>query len=142
MLNLTLSLHRGSYAPGETVTGKVILKNDGPAAQVVNSRLGLNSAVAPQPFREIGFIISDPAGAEVVFTSKVNRGFPAAENFKALNPGETIEREYQIDKYYPLAQPGSYTIQAIYQNQSDPQDGRVAWKGEIQSNTVSFRVER
>ena len=141
MLNVILILDRDSYSLGESITAKVVLKNEGTSSQIVNGRLSLNSAVTPQPFREIAFAIFDPTGAEVGFALKVNRGFPEADDFKELRPGETIEDEYPIHKYYILNKPGKYTIQSIYQNQSDPGDGREAWKGELKSNVVSFTVE-
>lgn len=141
MLELALSLDRDAYAPGDPIAGKVVLRNSGSTALVVNSRLALNSIFAPRPYREVSFLVTDPSDSEVEFGPRINRGRPKADDFKQLMPGDTLVREYAIQRYFALKKPGKYSVQAVYQNQSDPGTGTEVWKGEIKSNVVSFTLQ-
>lgn len=141
MLDVTLSLDREAYAPGDPIVGKVVIKNIASTALVVNGRLAPHSTFAPSPFREVSFVVTDPSDADVEFGPRINRGYPKPDDFKQLMPGETLVREYAIQEYFALNSPGKYSIQAVYQNQSDPGNGTEAWKGEIESNVVSFTLE-
>lgn len=140
MLQLALNLDNPTYTVNNSISGKLILKNVGEDAVVVNSRLAINKAFAPALFREVSLVVTDPSGATAEFASKVNIGEPKKNDFKELAPGELAERAFDIDLYYVLEQPGDYSVQAVYNNQADPGDGRMAWKGELKSNVATFTL--
>ncbi len=143
MLELTLNLNKAQFAAGEPITGRITLRNAGSDAVKVNGRLALNTPYAPEEMREIAFALSDPSGAPLDFQAKVNIGAPRDNQFKTLAPGEAIERSYNLAAYYDLAKPGTYAVQAVYQNQSEPEsaNGTNVWKGEVKSLVARFTVQ-
>ncbi len=106
---------------------------------LTNRRLALNYSDALPEECEVKFLIHDSAGVELPFTSRVNIGHPEDRHFAELGPGQQLEREYPLGRTYPLTAPGRYTVQALYQNATDPSTG-PAWKGELRSNSVAFEV--
>ena len=144
MLELTLTLNQDKYAPGEPINSLVRLRNAGSEAVKVNGRLAINTPYAPEEMRDIAFAVSDPSGAVVDFQLKVNVGAPADNEFKTLQPGEVIEQSYNLARYYDLKRPGTYSVQAAYQNQSEPgmPPGTSVWKGEVKSAEARFAVQR
>ena len=141
MLDVSLSLDREAYARNDPILGKVAIRNIASTPLVVNGRLAPHSIFAPRPFREVSFVVTDPLHAEVEFGPRINRGYPRPEDFQQLMPGETLVREYSLREYFALDKPGQYSVQAVYQNQSDPGSGTEAWKGESKSKVVSFTLE-
>lgn len=141
MLEFTLSMDREVYIPGESIVGKLTLRNTGSEPVVVNSRLVVNSPFAPQPLRDVIVTLTDRSGAVAKFAAVVDVGMLEDQDYASLNPGETFERSLSIDLFYALERPGTYSVQALYQNDADPGDGRRAWKGELTSNAVTFTLE-
>jgi hypothetical protein len=127
MLKLALQLETLSQV-------KLSLVNDGQEPLLVNGRLAINAPYSPEPFREIGFVITDQDGAEADFLARINIGFPQDANFITLEPGQAVDREVDLTAYYQL-EPGRYTVVATYENQTDPSDGQ-AWKGTVSSQTT------
>lgn len=141
MLVVAMTLDRETYAHNEPILCKMAIRNTASTPLVVNRRLAPNSIFAPSPFREVSFVVRDASQAELEFGPRINRGAPKPADFQQLMPGETLVREYPLREYFALDKPGQYSVQAVYQNQSDPGSGTEAWKGEIKSNVVSFRLE-
>jgi len=141
MLELALALDSKAHALSQPTSGRLVLKNSGEEPLLVNSRLAINKSFAPEPFREVYLILTNPSGEAVEFSAKINVGEPQSKDFRDLAPGETVDRAFELDLFYALEQPGEYSIQAVYSNQSDPVDGRRAWKGKLESNQVSFVLE-
>ena len=49
--------------------------------------------------------------------------------------------EYVLnDMYDNLYEEGIYSIQAFYHNQWDPENGEIAWEGQVESETIKFTV--
>jgi hypothetical protein len=140
MLTLELAMVEGRYAPQVPVLASLALGNTGPDAPVVKTRLAINSPLAPAAFRDVSFVVTGPAGVALPFEARVNAGLLKSKHFAGLAVGETVVREYAIESFCVLSQPGRYTLQALYQNQDDPPDGRVAWEGELWSNVVAFEI--
>jgi len=141
MLELAVTLDSKAHAVNQPTSGRLMLKNSGEEALLVNSRLAINKPFAPEPFREVYFILTNPSGESVEFSAKINIGEPQTKDFLELAPGETAERAFELDLFYALDRPGEYSVQAVYSNQSDPGDGRQAWKGKLESNRASFVLE-
>jgi len=142
MLELTLDFNQTKFAPGEPINGVVRLRNVGPEPIPVNGRLAINTPYAPEEMRDIAFTVSGPAGANLDFQIKVNVGEPAESDFKTLQPGEVIEKRYDLARYYELVQPGTYSVRAEYQNQaeSQPRHGPPAWRGSLESPVRQFII--
>ncbi|HQX10612.1 MAG TPA: hypothetical protein PLG23_09270 [Thermoflexales bacterium] len=139
MIELTLTLDQTTYPAPAQPRATIRLANVGDTAQIVNKRFALNYSDAAAYECEIKLMIHNNAGDELPFTSRVNIGDPADRHFAELGPGQSLAREYALARTYDVSTPGRYTIQALYQNQTDPSIG-PAWKGELLSNTVAFEI--
>lgn len=139
MLELTLSLNKTNYTQAEPIQATLQLKNSGSGPVVVNGRLALNSANAPEEFFEVNFLITTQSGNEVRFGSFVNIGEPEDRHFKTLEVGQSLTEGYQLQRLYQLREPSTYSVKAIYQNSSDPSNG-PAWKGRVESGEVKLVV--
>lgn len=140
MLELNVMTDSETFRKDGAVHVKVQLTNAGEAPVLINNRLALNDPGAPPEAREISFAVTDPTGKPVFFGARLNPGRPDARHFKALGPGASIERVYDLSDYYRFEVTGRYAIQASYQNQSDPGDGSDSWKGAVKSNVGSVVI--
>lgn len=141
-LVLTLRFDKDIYDSEEAISARLVLENIGADSVLIKNRMVPNFSFAPEPVRDIVFVGTYPSGGEIEFGVYILVRFPKPDDFVILSPGETVEHTYNdLGRYYGFSQPGKYSIHAVYQNQSDPDDGRVAWKGEIRSNTTSFTRE-
>lgn len=132
MLSLTLEL---TSTPAATVT----LTNTGPDAVVVNRRLTLNHPAQIEECREVHLHILDASQNEVLFSAFVRVPELTNQDFAPLAPGESVKQTYNLADYYTLARPGSYTIQAFYENTFSPSTGE-AWQGKLESNRVTCQL--
>src|SRR6185295_8777795 len=142
MLELTLNFDQDTVAPGEPIKGVVRLRNAGSQSVRVNGRLAINTPYAPEEMRDLAFTVNDPSGSVLDFQLKVNVGAPADDEFKTLPPGEAIEKQFDLARYYDLKQAGAYSVRAEYQNQSEPQSpsGAPIWKGALASPVEHITV--
>lgn len=143
MLDLTLSFNQATYRPNEPVEGTFTLRNAGDQPALVKARLGLNSPYAPAEFRDLTVEVSGPDGRRLDFDARVNIGFPEDQDFKVLQPGESLTGTHALEGFFALDQPGTYQAQATYHNQSEAKraNGLQAWTGEIQAAPVSFTIQ-
>lgn len=102
MLKLALTLDGETYGPGQPIPGKLTLQNAGDDPLLVNSRMAVNKPFAPDPYRDVYFILDDPSGKPVDFMLKINIGAPRAKDFTDLAPGATAEKLFELDMYYAL----------------------------------------
>jgi hypothetical protein len=140
MLSLSLTLDKPDYAMTDAITAKVILLNKGSETLKVNRRLLLNYLGAPKVFCEVSFIITNSANSKVPFAARVNASEPEDADFTELGPQQSIEESYLLRQFFRLDEPGRYTLQAIYQNSSDPSTG-PAWKGKVESDQIVVDVK-
>lgn len=143
MLSFTLSLDRESYSDSDPISVNFKLTNNGANSVVVNGRFALNTAISvPSEFGDIYCLISKPSSKVARFGAYVNVVDLNSRHFVTLGSTEMIERTYpNLDDFYDFNEFGRYSIQAIYENQSDPPSGVVAWKGELASNVVYFSIK-
>ena len=139
MIELTLVLDQTAFQAPAHPRATIRLTNSGAAAEIVNKRFALNYSDAAPYECEVKLMIRNSAGDELPFAARVNIGDPADRHFAELGPGQSLAREYALERTYDVSAPGRYTIQALYQNQTDPSIG-PAWKGELTSNTITFEV--
>jgi hypothetical protein len=141
-LHLNLSTDKATYASGENIEATLEMSNEYEQSLLINKRLVVNQQSVIGSLGEVYFKITDTQGKEAGFAVRVNVRFPEEEDFIYLKPGEIISQTYLLNKWYniPLT-PGEYTVQAIYQNNADPNGGEEAWKGKITSNIISISIE-
>jgi hypothetical protein len=127
------------YKLGEDIRVTLFLVNNQEESIMVNKRMGLN--VGEGYFGEVYFIITSPSGQEVNFFADLDYHHIASSDFTDLEPGESLSHSYELNQYFaPFDEIGKYSIQGIYYNYSQPDDGRTAWTGEIRSDIVHFTV--
>jgi hypothetical protein len=135
VLGFGLSLDKAVYRQGESVVATISVTNLSAEAIWLNSRMILFN---PPPAGELDFNITLPSGKEAYPTARISSSPPVDEAYIELAPGEAFDVSYTLTQWYePLDQPGEYKVTAIYYNKTDPSHA-VAWKGEMQSNEVSF----
>jgi hypothetical protein len=144
MLDLNLNFAKDSYRAGEPVEGTFTLRNSGAEPALVNARLGINSPYVPAQFRDLTVNVVAPSGDPLAFVARVNMGSPADQDFKLLQPGESVHGTFAINDFFELEQPGAYQVQATYHNQSEPShvNGHAVWKGELKSNPATITIQR
>lgn len=137
---LLISLEELHYGPDQPVPLAVTLLNPGDSAVFVNARLALNTPFAPALFREVTLQIARTGAEALPFDARINIGAPREGDFRLLLPGEQVEKRYQLRNYYDL-QPGTYSVQAVYQNRQGFEQGDArAWQGEIVSDAITFTI--
>jgi len=143
-LELVLSFDKRVYQRGEQVVASIVLRNIGGESLLINSYMAVNLPVMPSPVRGMAFVILDPSRDKYVPDIYIDSRPPKIEDFVVLAPGEMIERKfYPVSYGYDFSKLGMYTVIANYQNLIDPSalepnDKRMAWKGEIDSNPAYF----
>lgn len=141
-LELVLMLEKNDYFGDDPILPFVTLKNISNHDLWVNKRMALNDVSAAG---EMAFVIIPPTGEGNKFQYWVNIHEPDESDFIKLPPSESTSRQFQypfdLQSAYDLKDYGAYSIQAIYENQSQPNTGVIAWTGEIKSNIVRFRLK-
>ncbi|MFV2045084.1 MAG: hypothetical protein ACC700_17845 [Anaerolineales bacterium] len=139
-IELGLDFEKVSYLYNEQIVALLTIKNVGENEVVINKRMAPNEETAAERLRDIVFSIRGPAGEFLIPKILINVRAPGDSDFVSLSPGESVEKEIVLDKIYAFAQPGAYSVQAIYLNISDPSYAR-AWKGQLSSDLVTIRLE-
>ncbi len=140
LIELGIEFEKSTYQSDEPIAALLTLANVGKNEVLVNGRLIPNEQTAPERLRDIVFSIRGPAGELLIPKILINVRAPGDTDFVLLGPGDSIEKEIILDEIYAFAQPGTYSVQAIYLNVSDPDDSE-AWKGQLSSDLVTIRLE-
>ncbi len=140
-MELDLTLNPQAIHAGDAVTATLTLRHVSDTAALVNTRLAVNRPGAPVGLRDVSFAVTGPDGAELSLAVKVNLGAPRERDFRLLEPGEAVTRTVDLHKLYDFSRPGAYRIRATYRGESDPGDGRTAWRGVVESPLAGLRVE-
>ncbi len=145
-LELTLRFEQTTYYVSEPVVAVVTLRNIGKEAILINSRMAMDLPYRPSPIREIAFKVTTPSGENYWPSVKINNWFVQSSDFVALSPGDYMEKNYNLSaSSYEFIEGGVYRVVANYQNNIDPSyidpdDTRIAWKGELNSNEVFLTI--
>jgi hypothetical protein len=135
-LVLSLELAPASARVGAAIVAKVTLQNVGGTPRLVNARLALNSLHAPAPFREVLLSIHTPDRIESRFVCKINIGHATEDDLVELAHGASVSARYDLHRYYDLARPGPYTVQASYASSL----ATPAWTGTLTSNLADLEL--
>lgn len=145
-LELTLRFEQTNYHIGEPVVAIVTLKNIGTETIIINSRMAIDLPYRPSPMREIAFNVITPSGEDYWPSVKINNRFFQSGDFIALTSSDYVEVIYNLSNdSYEFIETGIYRVTANYQNTVDPsivdpEDNRIAWKGELNSNEVFLTI--
>ena len=143
----SLSIDRDSYRSGEDIFVTLVLENTSSEGILLPARMALNFRGQPTTLRDVYFVITTPSGHEAEFSQLTRVPSIEESGFIELGPGGQRKARYDLSLFYVPFQDyatkeyGQYTVQAVYENESDPGDGRSAWKGKLTSNTVTFTLE-
>ncbi len=142
-LTLSLELDKDTYVLEERIRATLTLRYVGGAFAFVNIRLAYNNPQFPSnQSRDISFLIYDQDGKPLEYGAMHQPMLLEPYHFAMFGPNSAFERTYpNIERSYIFTGPGEYTIQALYENYTDPSDGRTAWQGQIVSNIVTFTIE-
>jgi len=145
-LQLSLRFGNDTYHVGEPIIAIVTLENIGNGDTIVNSRMAVNLPFESSPLREIAFTVTTPSGKDYWPAVQIDNVGIRSQLFVALKPGTTIEKKINLDSFrYEFTEVGTYKVIANYQNFVDPNyanpdDTRIAWKGELNSNEVLLTI--
>jgi len=130
------------YRVGEDITIEMILSNLGPNPVVVKSSLWATSVESLPELNSVNFIVINPSGDIIPFGLRLNLPLPSTKDFVILEPsGNPLRvRQFGFEEIFDFSEIGIYTIQATYHNVIDSPDGREAWKGTLESNTITIEV--
>jgi hypothetical protein len=130
------------YHAGEEIRVRLGLQNTSRDDVLFQSRMVINSCATEPGERDVCFVITSPSGKTIEFDTLSRVRLINSSDFRDVNSGEELSATYALTTYYsPFDEIGIYTIQGIYENRSDPGDGRIAWKGKLTSDTVTFTLE-
>jgi hypothetical protein len=119
------------------VEALVTLRNQDDQPVLVNRRMLFSTPRNLEREREVTFDIEGPPGYVNTRVVHVHARRPADEHFVLLQPGESVERMYNLAEYNSMHEPGFYVIRASYTNVHHPTRGR-AWTGSIESESVQL----
>jgi hypothetical protein len=134
-LKFYLQLKDKAVKVGEPVSVSLALKNTGKQAFWINRRWLVNYASHPH---EVYFMISGPE-EELPFKLKIRAGLPQEQDFVLLEPLKELVFNFDLNSAYDLSQPGTYKVQAVYENGTSLPAKKV-WQGKLFSNILNFNV--
>lgn len=141
-LTIHLALDKTETPPGQLPEATLVLSNEGSSGLLVNARMLLVPGGTPEGIGEVVFRIAGPPGTISLKTFQVNAGAAGREDFVRLQPGESIIKNYPLEKYFRYINPGSYRIAATYRNVLRISDGKMtAWTGSLSSNELHFEIK-
>jgi|WetSurMetagenome_2_1015567.scaffolds.fasta_scaffold332773_1 hypothetical protein len=140
---LVLSLDKPTYAINEPIMARIILLNEGKGDLLIATAMDYPT-LRYSPIH-YNFVLFDSLGKEVEPVIPNNHIEYKEPVFSILEPYENVRCntcKTSINNFYPdqLRIPGTYSLQTEYWNETDPQDGRKVWKGELLSNIVIFQI--
>jgi len=140
-LRLTIKPARATYRIFDPMTIGLILENGSTRAVTVNARLHLSDPTMSASERAITLALRGPDGAEIPFRRFVNLSRSRYEDFVTLEPGQRLEREYDLYSGLAIMRAGVYHVTARYENQDDGSPfGLSAWTGMLESNELDIEI--
>lgn len=141
-LKFSLILEKAEYAPDEPINVVLNLKNLGSNSVIINQRFYISSSKAEQNQKEVYFELTSPTGVKLPCLHFYPTGYPKTDYFKLLGPGEETKSEYprNLRGYFEMAEPGTYTVTAVYQNVFGAEIGLDTFKEELVSAPVKFTI--
>jgi hypothetical protein len=144
LLTLMVTSERTSYSRGAPIPLTVTLRNISTVGVWVNGRMGVG--YEDNPVRELYFTVYTADGQVLPVPDEartdVHRMPPRKDDFRYLEPGQSIATVVDLSIWYPFPGAGRYRIVFTYENVWDgKQFGVDAWTGRVSSEPVSLVVE-
>ena len=141
-MKLALSFDKSEYAGNEPISASVNLVNTSKKNIWINKRFYLGTEQMPAQERDWYFIVTSPSGDKLESIYSFAAGFPKSDFFQALAPGEqaALERPRNIRGFYDFKEPGTYKLQAVYENVYGSEIGLDAFKDKIFSEKVEIKI--
>jgi hypothetical protein len=141
-LKLNLLLDKSEYSLDEPINVILSLKNLGPTPVMVNQRFYISAQQASGNQKEVYFDLVSPAGVKLACRNFYETGYPKSDYFKLLVPNEEVKSEYprNLKGFFEIMEPGTYTINAVYQNVFGEEIGLDVFKGQLVSEPVKFTI--
>lgn len=142
-LRVSLIPDHTSYQIGQPISVALVLENTSSTPLLLQTRMAVNvRQLCPSASCDVHFVIADPLGRELEYRWLARVRLIEQTDFVNISPGEQYQVQLDLAQYYaPFDEAGKYTANVVYENQNDPGDGRLAWKGRLASNNVAFTLE-
>jgi hypothetical protein len=141
-LKFGLLLEKSEYSSDEPINVIFSLKNLGEQPVTVNQRFYVNSPESAKNQKEVYFRITSPSGSLLSGAHFYETGYPKTDYFKLLAPGQEAKSEYprNLKGYFELTEPGTYTVEAVYQNVFGSEIGLDVFGEQLICEPVKFTV--
>ena len=152
VLLFEISSDKKIYRTDEKIWLTVRLTNQSDNPILVYAKFSFVDYKVPSSLSLSFLQILDPAGKIVNRNPDIYpelNWVPNKKNFVTLQPNQNTSRSFYVSSDTDeLTEIGTYKVWAVYTNSFDPsdvagnsEDGRIAWKGELHSNTISFQIQ-
>jgi hypothetical protein len=114
---VSLRLTRDRAGPHEPVVAEVVLRNAGEATQLVNARfsMGYPDTDERDVYLEILRHRGEPYLGYRSFQVDYHARSLSRDSFEELQPGEELIARFPLEEWYPITEPGSYLVRAVYE---------------------------
>lgn len=137
-LTLALSPAKAVFQPGEPLRLSLVLKNSGKTTLFVDKRFlpGMDESFG----NEITLLVSGPNEEIYPFLFLMQPSRIQKEDIQELLPGRILEKTMALEELYPIQEPGTYRVQAVYNTKNLKADFPFR-HGRIVSSPVTFTLE-
>ncbi|MDD5130331.1 MAG: hypothetical protein PHS66_04715 [Candidatus Omnitrophica bacterium] len=141
-LKFSLILDKSEYSLREPINIVFSLKNTGAGPVIVNQRFYVSSQNASKDQKEVYFDLISPSGVKLSCQHFYETGYPKTDYFKLLAPGEEVKSDYprNLNGYFDLTEPGTYTVAAVYRNVFGAEIGLDVFAEQLISEPVKFTI--
>ncbi len=141
-LGLELSLHPERAAPGAQLVAEVVFRNAGDDPLVVNTRFSLGYPDTDE--RDLYCEILRGSGEQYCDYRRYQVDYHAQslsrESFATLRPGDELRTSFELQKWYPITEPGVYCVRIIYEPEPYPPVPEAA-SGRFSTDPVRVTIE-
>lgn len=141
-IQLVFSSDKSQYAANEPVLVDIRLINNSKNNLWVNKRFYLGTDKMPENERDWYILVTTPSGEKLESKYSFAAGFPKSDFFQNLEPGQeaAAERPRNIRGFYDFQEPGTYRLQAVYENVFGKEIGLDAFKNKLSSEAVEIKI--
>lgn len=141
-VKFSLILEKAEFSADESINVAFSLKNLSQSPIMVNQRFYISGAQAPGNQKEVYFNLTSPSGARLTCQNFYETGYPKTDYFKSLAPGEEVKSEHprNLKGFYELTEPGTYILEAVYQNVFGQEIGLDTYQEQLVSAPVKFTI--
>lgn len=132
-LSFEIELAAKEFAVGVPVPLTVRLTNVSDTPVTVNARFLVNYHIFSE--HEVVIHLTGPGKETLYYVPQVFAGEPSEEHFTVLAPGQSVDREIDLNADFDLPGKGKYRVFATYYNPYAP-----GWEGQLISSRKTFRL--